>query len=104
MREGKKIDKAIDLLLDSAWWPDSLTTSDGYVRVQDDCDGDQGQILAVSFSADADAWIKTYHYGTLRFRSEFGGGMSPRVRNALILLAEAIRRDNADRPQRRVQP
>jgi hypothetical protein len=30
-----------------------------------------------------------------------GGGQSPRVRNALLILAEAIRLDNIDAPQDR---
>lgn len=36
---------------------------------------------------------------TLRFRTFGGGGLSPRTRNALMILAEAIRRDKEERPQ-----
>jgi hypothetical protein len=92
---------AMDALLEKPFpFPDGLLDRT-HSRVQDDCDGDLTQVLAVSLSHDGDAWVRTMQrLGTLRFRSDFGGGMSPRVRNALIVLAEAIRRDNEDRPQR----
>jgi hypothetical protein len=98
------IERSIDVLLETYWWPGKIVSRMAYERIQDDCDGDRSQILEVGFSSDGDAWIRTYHHGSLRFRSEPGGGMSPRVRNAILLLAEAIRRDHDARPQFRQKP
>ena len=94
----KDIEKTIHAILNEPFWPKDLT-EDGYSRVQDDCDGDKSQILVVSFSQDSDVWVRTIHFGALRFRGPFGGGMSPRVRNALLILAMAIKKDNEDWPQ-----
>jgi len=70
--------------------------------VHDDCDGDLNQALAVIIDDNADAHVllpPDRNVESLRFREQLGGGMSPRVRNAILVLAEAIRRDNLDRPQ-----
>lgn len=99
MPNERQVGKAMDTLLEGAYWPGTLVSRTAYVRVQDDCDGDLSQCLSVGFSQDGDAWIQTHGPMTLRFRSLGGGGMSLRVRNALLVLAEAIRRDNEDRPQ-----
>ncbi len=76
-------------------WPNNLKTG-LYERLHDDHDGTGQGHLSVSISPDGDAWIKTngtiHQY--LRFRTHGGGGGSLRVRNALIILAEAIRLDN----------
>lgn len=53
-------------------------------------------------SGDMDAWLVSplgSEYQALRFRASAGGGWSPRVHRALLILAEAIQRDNAERPQ-----
>ncbi|MFA5986559.1 MAG: hypothetical protein WC819_04415 [Parcubacteria group bacterium] len=39
-------------------------------------------------------------HGPMRFQDYFSGGQSPRVHNALKILALAIKLDNDDRPQR----
>jgi len=95
-----EVEKTIHKILEEPFWPENLSTKESYVRVQDDCDGDQSQILMVSFSQDSDAWIQTLHNTPLRFRGPFGGGMSPRVRNALLILAMAIKKDNEEHPQK----
>lgn len=96
------IDRALNTLLEHAHWPKTLAVKNGYTRRQDDTDGetDHSHDLTVSLSVDGDAWIATGYGLPLRFRTDMGGGMSQRTRNALLVLAEAIRRDNADRPQR----
>lgn len=99
MPDEKKVGKAMDTLLEGAYWPGTLASQQAYVRIQDDCDGDLTQCLSVGFGQDGDAWIQTHGPMGLRFRTSGGGGMSLRVRNALLVLAEAIRRDNEDRPQ-----
>lgn len=85
--------------LDSITWPETLKTSTEYSRTHDDTDGDKSQRLAVAISHDGDLWIKTWHRHMLRFRMPgMGGGLSPRTRAALLVLAEAIRLDNEERP------
>jgi len=96
--------RKIRQLLDSNFWPEDLRSNVRYTRVHDDCDGDASQVLSVIISEDGDAWVAAdgeTAYSALRFRVPLiGGGASPRVRNALLILAEAIRLDNADRPLR----
>ena len=71
-----------------------------FTRRQDDTDGERGpeQELSVRFTVDGDAWVLLADR-SLRFRKPEGGGMSPRVQRALVVLAEAIRRDNEEHPQ-----
>jgi hypothetical protein len=93
--------KAMDTLLESPFWPVSLSPDVTYTRVHDDSDGSRGddQQLAVLIGRDADAYVLLPGLTSLRFREPLGGGLSPRVRNALIVLAEAIRRDNEADPR-----
>lgn len=96
--------RKIRKLLNSNFWPQSIQSGIRYTRVHDDCDGDMSQVLSVVIGDDGDAWVAAdadTPFSSLRFRVPLiGGGMSPRVRNALLILAEAIRLDNEDRPQR----
>ena len=88
------------LLEDGFEWPRELGTGRGYQRLHDDHDGTcQGKLLVV-FSNDGDAWVEVNNptHGPLRFRSAFGGSHSPRVYNALVLLALAIQLDSQDKP------
>ena len=95
------VDRAMKTLLEGEYWPTTLSTEGAYVRRHDDTNGETGieQELAVTFSPDGDAWIMLPGMTSLRFRTWAGGGMSLRVRKGLMVLAEAIRRDNAERPQ-----
>ncbi len=95
--------KAMDHLLEGAYWPQTLRPCTAYVRLQDDTDGEVGpdQELKLVFGPDGDAWVVLpQSLMSLRFRTWSGGGHSLRVRNALLVLAEAIRRDNEEYPQR----
>lgn len=94
------VNRALNTLLDGAYWPESLSVQTGYSRRQDDTDGDRSvaQDIHVYIGRDADVHVWSGHGDPLRFRTYFGGGVSPRVRNALLVLAEAIRRDNAEFP------
>lgn len=70
-----------------------------YGRVHDDHDGMYKGELQITVGPDGDMWISTDPPSTLRFRMPFiGGGMSPRVWNALRVLAFAIELDNRERP------
>ena len=97
IRSENAVAKAMNTLLEGQFMA-PIEDMTSYSRVHDDCDGDPSQSLDVIMSPDGDIHLVA---GTisLRFRTFHGGGMSPRVRNALIVLAEAIRRDNADHPQ-----
>ncbi len=97
----------ISALLATYWWPKHLETMENYSvkRYEDDS---RFGMLTVTISEDADAWIDVLSeadpnelHTVMRFRTFIGGGQSPRVRNALLILAEAIRLDNKDRPQQR---
>ena len=93
---------ALDTLLEGAYWPGSLEVQQCYARLQDDTEGATGeeQEVSVVVGPDGDVWLRAAGGATaLRFRTYSGGGHSLRTRNALLVLAEAIRRDNEDRPQ-----
>lgn len=94
-------DKQIRKILDSDFWLPTLDTRTNYSRLHDDHDGTFEGVVSVMFGPDGDAYITTdRHVGpSLRFRMPLvGGGMSKRTRNALLILAEAIRLDNEDHP------
>lgn len=96
------VSRALNTLLDGAYFPATLQSGVLYQRVHDDCDGDTLQTLGVAIAPDSDVHVVlpiSRDVDSLRFRTYFGGGMSLRVRNALLVLAEAIRRDNEERPQ-----
>ncbi len=94
------VDRALNTLLERMWWPQTLQPQQAHSRVHDDCDGDRSQTLTVYLGHDLDAHVMVDGSNlSLRFRAPLGGGASPRVRNALLVLAEAIRRDNEERPR-----
>jgi hypothetical protein len=97
------VSRAMNTLIEGAYWPPTIDTSTAYSRRHDDTDGKTGpdQDISVVFGSDGDAWIMLPGMSSMRFRTWSGGGSSLRVRNALMVLAEAIRRDNAERPQQR---
>lgn len=101
------VNRALNTLLEGAIMPSELSAGRSYGRVQDDCEGikDYSQSLSVTIAHDSDVWVNAGGYTALRFRVPFiGGGMSFRVRNALLVLAEAIRRDNEESPYLSTKP
>ena len=91
------------LVLENPFWIPDLNDSAFYDRLHDDHDGTFKGVLNVAFSSDGDAWIGIDGRPHLRFRNFLGGGMSLRVRNALMILAFAIKLDNEEHPQDRPQ-
>lgn len=83
------------------YWLQSLDTMRAYTRRHDDTDGkrDHEQDLTVFIGPDGDCWIEAGGGQMLRFRAMSGGGRSLRTRQALMVLAEAIRLDNDEHPQ-----
>lgn len=101
------VKKAMNTLIEGYYFPQSLSPNQMYSRVQDDCEGvkDYSQSLAVVIAHDSDVWITIGGFTSLRFRVPMiGGGMSPRVRNGLLVLAEAIRRENEHSPRLATRP
>lgn len=98
----ERLEKDARRVLDNPLWISELEVNTTYIRTHDDTDGtDKGKIF-VRFSQDWDAWFDSepsHHHGSLRFRTVPGGGQSPRVRNALMILALAIKLDNEEYPQ-----
>lgn len=97
-----ELDKALHDLLEGDFWIDTLSADVCYSRLHDDRDGHttSEHTLQVYVAPDADLHVFLPNsMESLRFRNYFGGGKSLRVRNALMVLAEAIRRDNEERPQ-----
>ena len=99
-------DEVVKHILESNFWLRDVNTGERYVRFDDDTR--QGNISVV-FSEDADAWVDVWsardpqdRFASHRFRMPlFGGGQSPRVRTALLILALAIKLDNEKSPQNR---
>ena len=98
-------DEVVKILLESNFWLRDVSTGTRYVRFDDDTR--RGNI-SVTFSQDADAWVDVWAIQdpedpfSHRFRMPlFGGGQSPRVRTALLILALAIKLDNKEHPQNR---
>lgn len=94
------VDRAMNTLLERPMWPQSLSAGQRHARRHDDTDGQDGPEHGpvVYLARDSDAWVVIGGH-TLRFREPFGGGLSPHTRNALLVPAEAIRRDNEEFPQ-----
>jgi len=86
------ITKQIGKILETPFWPKELTPLKKYFRTHDDCAG-EFKGISVKFTEEGDACITTCHEGC-RFRTFGGGGRSLRVRNALLILALAIKFDN----------
>lgn len=88
-------DRALNTLLEHPHpMPATWQGQTVFRRLQDDTDGETGQAhqLTVALAPDGDWWLAVGP-AHLRFRSDMGGGASPRVHAALMVLAEAMRRD-----------
>ena len=95
--------KTIKKALGEPYWLETLCTRVDYRRQHDDHDGQPKGGLMVMFDEMGDAYISTDNHPWLRFRTWGGGGRSLRTRNALMILAEAIRLDNKEHPQEHYQ-
>jgi hypothetical protein len=92
---SKQIDApTIKRMLESYFWPETLHARKAYTRQHDDTDGEDAGKLTVFFDEQGDAFLCIDNGDALRFRTFGGGGLSGRTRNALLILAEAIRLDN----------
>lgn len=100
--EAEILTKWAKRILEHPFWLQELRSETTYERVQDDHDGRKEGRLRVSFTRDGDAWVSSDFFPrSMRFRMPGGGGgMSPRVRAALMILAYAIDLDNKSYPQK----
>ena len=98
MREvtQERLIKDAHRVLEHPFWIPELDVNVAYERLHDDHDGTFRGKINVAFSIDGDAWISVDGHRSLRFRTYEGGGMSLRVRNALVVLALAIKLDNEE--------
>lgn len=94
-------EQVMNALLARPYWPQEVRTQIRYVRISDDNHG----VLSVAFSPDGDGWVDVFakpdphEPGSMRFRTSVGGGGSPHTRNALLMLAAAMRLDELEHPQ-----
>jgi len=99
----EKIEKDIIKILETPFWPESVDAMKSYFITHDDCDGDISEGLRVTISNDGDVWVSDTIRRSMvscRFRTHAGGGRSLRVRNALLILAMAIKLEGIDHPQK----
>lgn len=97
MAKSKKenIEKLVSRILEESFWLADLQTDTTYER---QCDDTNDKIL-LRFDRDGDAWMRTTNLSNepLMFRMNFiGGGKSLRTRNALLILALAMKMDNEE--------
>ncbi|KKP68105.1 MAG: hypothetical protein UR66_C0008G0013 [Candidatus Moranbacteria bacterium GW2011_GWE1_35_17] len=101
----ENISEALDFILEDSYWIETVDIGKLYKQRQDDIDGSDEPIqylaLGIDSSGNSDIHIAIYpgKHRELRFRNSFGGGKSERVRKALIIVMEAIRRDNEKNPE-----
>lgn len=105
----ERAEKLIHALLNDNYWLPQLRPDTRYARTTDDHDGKFFPKVNVIFSGDGDAWmmvqtLRPEVMASCRFRTGMGGGHSLRVRNALLILAEAIRLDNELRAEQECCP
>jgi len=88
-------------------WPDGLEPNTHYKLLCDDKGQNGGTWLSIFISNDGDAYVSMQDwedipngiprsFPSLRVRTLMGGGHNLRTRQALLWLADAIRRDNAE--------
>jgi len=90
-------EKTIKSALEEPYWLSSIKTDTPYRRQHDDTDGGPDGVLQVYFDKVGDAYVSIDDSEWLRYRTYGGGRASLRTRMALMILAEAIRLDNAER-------
>lgn len=102
---AERLAKYVRRVLGGSFWISDLKAMEVYSRLHDDHDGTFTGHLAVALLSNGDAVVSIEGAHSLRFRDAMsGGGRSPRVRNALMILAYAIELDNEEDPIEEPQP
>lgn len=90
--------KQLDDILKEPFYPKKVETRKNMQTTHDDNDGEPlSGFIDICVSEQGDVFIKTFHKGIgyLRFRTMLGGGKFLKIRNALLILAEAIRQEGS---------
>ena len=98
-RSNERIEKDVKIILKSNFWLSDIKTNTFYERLHDDHDGTMEGALKVVFNDHGDSYVQAGSprvNSSLRFRNISGGTQSPRVYNALKILALAIKLDNEE--------
>jgi hypothetical protein len=101
VRSDDQVQSALTVLLEGELCAATLGLCGVYVRRHDDTNGRVGleQEVAVTIEEGGAVVLTIPETAPLRFLPVAQGGRSRRTRNALVLLAEAIRRESIDSPQ-----
>jgi hypothetical protein len=99
LNEQEKMLKDILRIIESDCWIPKLEVNELYSRIHDDADGTLKGSIGILISKVGDIMVifEKPHTGfSLRFRHAAGGGKSWRTRNALAILAYAMKLDNEE--------
>jgi hypothetical protein len=113
-----KIKESIKFLLEGLWFPNWIhrskqfssqsSSANTFFISHDDCDGFEEEGLSVTLTFDGDVWLSvlsTRGQRGVRYRMPMqGGGQYPKIRNALLVLAEAIRQTNEEQQKGKQEP
>ena len=91
--QPKEMDELIKKILETHFWPTELKVNEVYTCQHDDTDGSHEGCLSVLVDFCGDVRLKLDNHPMLRFRIHGGGGNSLRTRNALLILAIAMKLD-----------
>ncbi len=97
MTEGKA--EEIKKILETPFWIDGIKSRTLY-QTEDDDSPPNESFLQVIFSDDGDAWVTKItdpSFKSIRKRTYQGGGKDLRTRNALMILAYAMKLDEEER-------
>lgn len=90
----------IKKMLENPFWIEGLETGTAYETHDDDTPDCTVAILRVMFSQDGDAWVAKLTdpaYASIRKRTSIGGGKDLRTRQAIMILAYAMKLDKEER-------
>ena len=97
---SEKITMEIKKILESPFWIGGIESNVPYETHDDDSPDSEIALLQVVFSIDGDAWVTKLTESSIksiRKRTHQGGGRDLRTRQALMILAYAMKLDKANK-------
>jgi len=94
------MDKIIKDILENPFWIPGLESKTQYSTHDDDTPDSTVAILSIIFSDDGDAWVAKWtdpSHASIRKRTHAGGGKDLRTRQAIMILAFAMKLDEEER-------